>query len=347
MLGQCDLLKEPICNKLLHFPYVCNTCENKMSCKKLKRYYDPDFAQELTDSIKSSSRKNIKVSQNDLAKMDKVVSPAIQNGQSIYHIWNTNQSIKSIISDSTLKRYVYDGRFSAGPYLLPMKKRFDPVRKSTIIKRRKAVIQDDLIRSFVSLIELLQSQNNSKDYWEYDSVIGKLRDTKAILTITYVEFDFQFGLVIQKDNPDEVIQKIRKLQELLGDKFWEIFKINLADNGIEFNRFTEMEWDEQTGEVKCKTFFTRPHCPSDKGDCENNHKYVRYIFPKHESLEFLTQEQCNLAFSHINALSRKSKDGKTPYDLFVKRFGTEVADLLGIKHVKAKDVCLKPFLIKK
>jgi len=317
-----------------------------MNCKKLKRYYDPNYAQELTDKIKSVSRKHIKVSQEQIKQMNKPVSDGIKKGQSIYHIWNTNLMIKSTISDTTLKRYVYDRRFDAGPYLLPMKNRFDPVRKSTIIKKIKAVVQHNQIRSFASLIELLQSLSNSKDYWEYDSVVGKLRDTKAILTIAYVEFDFQFGLVILKDNPDDVIQKIRKLQNLLGDKFWEIFKINLADNGIEFSRFTEIEYKEETGEVKCKTFFTRPHCPSDKGDCENNHKYLRYIFPKHESLEFLTQEQCNLAFSHVNALSRKSKDGKTPYDLFVKRFGKETADLLGIKHVNPKDVCLKPFLIK-
>lgn len=35
---------------------------------------------------------------------------------------------------------------------------------------------------------------------EYDSVIGKINDFQAILTITFVKYDFQFGLLIKKND---------------------------------------------------------------------------------------------------------------------------------------------------
>ena len=53
---------------------------------------------------------------------------------------------------------------------------------------------------------------------QFDSVIGKINDRQAILTITFPKYQFQFGLLIQKGSYKDVVNKIKKLFRKLGDK---------------------------------------------------------------------------------------------------------------------------------
>lgn len=84
-----------------------------------------------------------------------------------------------------------------------------------------------------------------------------------------------------------------------------------------------------------------------QGMCyERSHEFVRYVIPKGFSLDSLTQRKVGLLFSHINSYVRGSNQNKTPYDLMAGRFGAEFMEIIGIKRVKAADVCLKPSLLK-
>lgn len=93
-------------------------------------------------------------------------------------------------------------------------------------------------------------------------------------------------------------------------------------------------------------YFTNPYRSTDKAACERNHEFLRYIIPKGNALDDLTQDDVNLMFSHINSYVRKSNQNKTPYELIVERFGPEFVELIGIKHIDANDVVLKPKLLK-
>ena len=93
-------------------------------------------------------------------------------------------------------------------------------------------------------------------------------------------------------------------------------------------------------------FFTNPYRSTDKASCERNHEFIRYVIPKGKSLDFLTQEKVELLFSHINSYVRESNKNKTPYDLMVERFGIEFMEIIGIKRISPKDICLKPSLLK-
>lgn len=90
--------------------------------------------------------------------------------------------------------------------------------------------------------------------FQYDPVIGKKTDRIAILTITHAEETrFQFSLLVKKGIAASTNESINKLKEKFGDIFYEIFKINLCDNGSEFDYFPNIETD-QNGESRCKTF---------------------------------------------------------------------------------------------
>lgn len=182
--------------------------------------------------------------------------------------------------------------------------------------------------------------------FQYDSVIGSLKDRKAILTITYTGANFQFGFIIDRGNPEFVIKIMKSLKEKLEDEFYDIFEVNLSDNGTEFNHLWNIEFDEN-GVQRCRYFYTRPYTACDKSECERNHEFIRYILPKGVSLDRLTQEDVNLIFSHINSYIRKCLRNKTPYEVFIKKFGCNLVKAIGITSIKPQDVILKPKLLRK
>ena len=62
----------------------------------------------------------------------------------------------------------------------------------------------------------------------------------------------------------------------------------------------------------------------------------------------LTQEQINLALSHLNSYSRESLGGKTPYDLFIEKYGVQgktFLDAINIVRIPSNQVTLHPFLL--
>ena len=176
---------------------------------------------------------------------------------------------------------------------------------------------------------------------QYDSVIGQIDDKQAILTITFPKERFQFGRLIRKSSPDSMQSVMNWLFKLVGyETAKEMFKVNLADNGIEFSYFHKLE------QLDVRVYFTNPYRFTDKAACERNHEFIRYIIPKGVTLDNLTQDEVNLMFSHINSYIRKSNQNKTPYELIVERFGPEFVELIGIKRIDPNDVILKPKLLK-
>ena len=169
---------------------------------------------------------------------------------------------------------------------------------------------------------------------------GEAADRKAILTITYPEFRFQFGFLIAKGNARSALGKLALLRKLLGADYAGIFRCNLSDNGPEFARFHEIE------EWGVRAFFANPYRSTDKAACERNHEFIRYVIPKGRPLDGLTQAKVETLFSHINSYVRGSNENRTPYELMLARFGEGFMEAIGIRRIQAKEVCLKPSLLK-
>ena len=107
-----------------------------------------------------------------------------------------------------------------------------------------------------------------------------MSDEKAILTITFIKYKFQFGLLIKKSNPSDAVTKIKKLFRLIGfETAKKIFQINLADNGAEFSYFNQIEVDD-SGQFICRTFFTNPYKATDKAETILAGSMLPIIMPK-------------------------------------------------------------------
>ena len=131
---------------------------------------------------------------------------------------------------------------------------------------------------------------------QFDSVIGKREDKYAILTITFPMERFQFGLRILKSDPESVYGKLHDFFSKLGYKKTKaIFPILLADNGIEFNTFHNLE------KFDIKVYFTNPYRSTDKAECERNHELFRFIRKKGKTLDTLDDEDLRIINSNIKS----------------------------------------------
>ena len=341
ILGECPEFVPSFCGKLSNFPYVCNTCEKKNFCRNEKRYYNCEKANERAEKLKSYTRQKKKFNPTDriIKAIDNILKDRISKRQGLYHIWASTQIIHENMSERTLRRYIYAGFFEIKAHNLPnyvklshKKKEYNPRKKLDTIRLEH--------RTYKYYLE--EINKSGRDYeFQYDSVIGIKSDTQSILTITHAQTNFQFGYLIEKGKTESVNSAISHLKSVFGSDYKEIFKINLCDNGSEFDRF----YLNESIHENVKVFYTDPYKSYHKPECERNHEFIRFIFQKHTSLDNVKQGDLDLMFSHINSYIRKELGGKTPYELFAKQFGEEVATKINIKKIKPENVNLTPSLL--
>lgn len=321
---------------------VCNRCVSKRTCLFNKRYYDFKEANDKTERLRSESKRYTRLSKDKIKIIDDILLDEVRNlKQSLHHVYVANPSLKNICSERTIRRLIYRHEVSIKPHELRkyvvFKHEYNYTPTKRILIKDLSVIVGRQYSDYLNYTNRHKSLNVA----QYDSIIGQKTDYKALLTITLVKYNFQFGIVYYKDNPKDLVSKIKALFSKIGnDNVKRIFPINLSDNGIEFSNFNEIEYDVN-GEKICRTYFTRPYKATDKPICEREHEYVRYFIPKGRSLNRLTQSHANYMFSQIASFVRKGQHDSTPYDLVRRRFGQEFLDSIGIQRIDKKKVNLR------
>ena len=327
---QCPTLKRLI---------VCNICPKKGFCSATKLYYNFKHAQILTSRRNHNARSITKLNEVDLHTIDDIVTAGVRLGQSLHHIYVSNKILESLCCERTIRRLIYRGNLSIKPHQLRRYVRFkhEYAKKPVDIQLRD--IRALIGRTYKDYLRYCRAHKRL-NVVQYDSVIGKVDDELALLTIAFPNFNFQFGLVIKKGSPTSVNRRLTQLFDHLGpDYLNKIFPINLCDNGVEFSYFHQLE-DDSTGQRLIKTFYTNPYRATDKAPAERNHELIRYCLPKGKSLDGLTQTMIDDMFSNINSYVRDSKGDKTPYDLVKARFGKPFLDLINIVRIPNKKVKL-------
>lgn len=318
---------------------VCNSCPNNAKCKLARKKYIANVANNKYE-LRILLRPKIRITQEQFDFINKLFSEKMIKGQSISVIYQNHKDV-IMISENTVRNYLKRGLLQSNQ-LDMIRPRFT-ANKS--VKRR--VIKN---------VELLNGRTY-EDYINYtkekdilivqlDTIVGKLVDNKKILTIHWPSFHFQIGILLEKLSPTFVNNALMELKNKLGLETYKIlFQVILTDNGIEFSLLDEIENDEN-GELITKVFFCDPYKSSQKGSCERNHEFIRYVLPKGVSFDNLNQKDVDLIFSHINSTPRNSLGFKTPFELFKTAFGIEALRILNINEINKDDVHLKPKLIK-
>lgn len=318
---------------------VCNSCPNNAKCKLARKKYIANVANNKYE-LRIILRPKIRITQEQFDFINKLFSEKMTKGQSISVIYQ-NHKDEIMISENTVRNYLKRGLLKSNQ-LDMIRPRFT-ANKSV---KRRVIKNVDLLngRTYEDYI----NYTKEKDILivQLDTVVGKLVDNKKILTIHWPSFHFQIGILLEKLSPAFVNNALMELKNKLGLETYKIlFQVILTDNGIEFSLLDEIEIDEN-GELITKVFFCDPYKSSQKGSCERNHEFIRYVLPKGVSFDNLNQKDVDLIFSHINSTPRNSLGFKTPFELFKTAFGIEVIRILNINEINKDDVHLKPELIK-
>lgn len=336
--NDCPNFRKYQCSKLLSWPYVCNGCEEKERCRKEKHIFDPEYALGIIRNNESECKRVPKIEKNKLDKFDAFISPLIKSGISIEAIY-TQYSGEFPASIRTVRNWINEGYLSA--------KRSDLINTlsrpyiSKAYKYQPATTRNPLMKASRTYEDFLKFKDEHPGFniVQLDTVHGKKGDKKCVLTIYDVASRIQLGILIENFTANEVKDKISNIRSLIGDEAYsKMFRIMLADNGPEFDEIYNLEIDDETGEKWINIFFTRPYRSGDKGACERNHEFFRYILIKGKTMNDLTQEDLNLYFSMINSYPRKSLKGKCPIDVLDEIYGKDFHIKLNLKKLSLKEI---------
>lgn len=330
---ECELTKR--------YPYVCNSCDKRLKCRKKKYYYHYHKAQKQYEYILKASRIGIDMSIDELYYWDSYFKDKLKNkNQPITHIFNNiEKSFPKTLP--TFYKYIHEGHFpSINDEMLPRAYSYKP---------RKRTGEEPKIR-FDNTIRKGRTLNNLEEYLkihpeanivEMDTVIGKLEDKKCILTLYFRNSKLMLMFLINKYKTGSVTKVFRKLYKILGyELFTKLFEIVLTDNGWEFSKPEDIEFDDNTGEKLINVFYCNPYSSWEKGGIERNHEFIRYIIPKGITFDQLTEKNVTDIMNNINNVKRKSMEYKTPYEIFKNIYGEETTKKLHLHSLKADEVDL-------
>lgn len=338
----CPDFEEEICSVKRKPPYVYNGCRELPRCTLLKRIYDPADAHEMAHKTISESRTGILSNESDIARINKLITPLVKNGQSLHQIY-TEHVDELMCSEKTLYNYVDAQLFEIRNIDLPRKVKYRPRYKQPEFKVDRGC---RLGRSYSDFPKFLEKEPETTIV-QMDSVIGK-PGGKCLLTVHFVETSFMLAFLRESNTAGSVIHIFQALDRILGAKdFNRLFPVILTDNGSEFSNPKEIEYRDTVPMRRTNLFYCDPSCPYQKGACEVNHELIRRILPKGESFDDLTQADISLMMNHINSYKRKKLNNRSPYDAFSFYYGEDLLKKLGCSPVAAENIILKPKLLKK
>ena len=267
------------------------------------------------------------------------MSEGIHKGQHLHHIIVTNELS---ISRSTLYRYVKKGYMDVAPIDFPRIVKFKP-RKSHDLPPIPS--KDKVGHRFSDFLTFLHSSDYH--YWlEMDTVIERIGG-KVLLTFNVSSGNFIFARLLDAKTTTQVVEHLNRIKlDLLKQEqsFSSLFPIILTDNGGEFANISSIESDKEN---HCHLFFCDSNRPDQKARIEKNHTLIHDYFPKGTSFDEYTQEDINLAVSHLNWVKRQSLNNISAYECFTFMFGESVAKTLGVHYIEPNNVIQSPKLFNK
>ena len=337
----CPDFQQLQCSKLSKPPYVCNGCQQRISCKLERHLYEAKSAQKEYEATRSESRQGFAVTSAELDRIDRIISPLIKQGQSIYQIC-VNNADEIMLDERTIYNYVDAGLLSVGNIDLPRKVRYKARGKKPSVRVDK---QCHLGRTYEDFLEYTAA-NPDTPVVEIDSVEGR-KGGKVLMTVFFRNSNLMLAFLRDRNSARSVTEVFEWLYETLGhEQYCRLFPIILTDRGSEFTDPVSIECTK-FGEIRSGVFYRDPQRSDQKGGCEVTHEFIRRVLPKGTSFDHLQQSDILRMMSHITSYTRKKLNNQSAHRLFSFFYGETILPSLGIQEIPANDINLTPRLLKK
>lgn len=340
--NKCQNFKLETCPTITKAPWVCNGCSSERFCSLSKFYYIPEIAEKMHRDDLVNSRKGINTTPEELKRVSDIIYEGNKKGQSIFHTYTANKDDFDICV-KTIYNYTHLGCIRTKYHDLPVAATMKKRRKKSIPHKVDTKCKDG--RSYTDYKNFTASHPDMAVV-EIDTVLGRLGG-KVLLTMNFNHAGgFILAFLRDTNTSQSVIDIFTMLENKLGlELFQKLFPVILTDNGSEFTNPIKLETSNDQSIKRTTVFYCDPYSSWQKGRVENNHKNLRKILPKGSSFDNFTQEDIDLAISHVNSLARENLNGKSASEVFSLLYGTAVLEKLNVKKIPANDVYLTPKLL--
>jgi transposase, IS30 family len=206
------------------------------------------------------------------------------------------------ISPEWIYQYVFANRRLGGTlfqHLRLLRKRKKRGRASGRRGRLPNVLSIELRPAIVKRRERLGD-------WEVDTLLGKQRGN-VLVTLTERKSRLTLVALAERQSSDAVRRQICQL--LLPHKE-KVFSLT-SDNGKEF-----AEHEEIARTLGVSFYFAHPYSAWERGTNENTNGLLRQYFPKHVSLQGISETQVEAVMHKLNHRPRKTLGFRTPFEVF-------------------------------
>jgi transposase, IS30 family len=211
------------------------------------------------------------------------------------------------LSHETIYRFIYRAEHTHGPlrgYLRhagkTRRKRYGSGARASCIPNRTPI---------QARPPIVASKGRIGD-WECDTLVGGDR-TSALVTVVERKSLFTLCTPVAQKTAESVQQAIIELLAPLAHKV----KTLTFDNGTEC-----IQHEKMAAALKAKTYFATPYASWERGINENTNGLLRQFFPKRTNFTTVTPGQIDQAVRLLNNRPRKTRQYKTPNQLFANTF---------------------------
>ena len=340
--------RSEICEKTNRYPFICYNCPKKVHCNKNRYYYNYKVAQKDYNNKLKYSRIGIDMSIDEVEYWNDYFKDKIKDkNQPILHIFKNieDEFPKSIQS---FYKYVHKGYFpSINDEMLARSFSYKPRNKT---KKIKTITKENIIKKGRRMSDYEEYIKNNQDcnVVEMDTVIGQFEDKKCLMTLYFRKSKLMLVFLIKKYKPSEVSKVFKAIKKNIGNELYKaMFEVILTDNGWEFSKPEDIEFDSETGEKLISLFYTEPYSSWQKGGIERNHEFIRYIIPKGITFDNLTKKNTIDIMNNINNVQRRSLDYQTPYQNFLEEYGEDISNKLHLQYIPKDEINLSYKLLNK
>ena len=281
-----------------HRSTVCR--EFRRNCSRADGHYRPSKAQERTQGRRSRSRRNLRFTTQDFARVEGLLCRQWSPEQVAGHL---RRAGLLSISHETIYRHVWRDKAAGGPLYTHLRGARKRRRKRYgSYDSRGRLAGKRLISERPQEVEARQHLGHR----EADTVAGA---GSKDCVVTLVER--KTGLVLIGKLADRTADSLSRRVISLMSRREGRFATVTADNGTEFHDYLRIE--RSTGAA---FYFARPYHSWERGSNENANGLIRQYLPKGMSMAGLSQQRCNAIARKLNTRPRKRLGFMTPLECY-------------------------------
>ena len=218
----CKNYRPYSCARLELPPYVCNSCGERRKCFKERFLYSAKLAQSMADERRSDSRKGMRLTEEELALLNKILLAGIEKGQPLAHIYAEHKHEISVGLRS-IYRYIDAGQLKVKSIDLRRKVRYRKRKKKEESKQKKLPKYREG-RTYLDF-EKFMLDNPNCPVVQMDTVKGKREKGQALLTMLLLKYDILLIFLLPDLSADSAINVFDFLTSILGlDVFSACFR---------------------------------------------------------------------------------------------------------------------------